>query len=118
MENRRKALRIPLITMARITPHGPQTSADAFVRDVSIEGIGVYVKGRYQQGDLLLVKVSFMVSQGETIKESLMGRVSWVKPLEEGYLAVGIQLPDMEQKNPKLYAYIRQLEVSHRQVKA
>jgi hypothetical protein len=110
MENRRKALRIPLITMARITPHGLQTSAEAFVRDVSREGIGVYVKGRYQKGDLLLVKVSFMINQGETIRESLMGRVAWVKPLEEGHQAVGIFLSDMEQKHPKLYTYIQQLE--------
>ena len=110
MENRRKSLRIPLITMARITPHGLQTTAEAFVRDVSVDGIGVYVKGRFQKGDLLLVKVSFVTNEGETIKESLRGEVAWIKPLEEGQSAVGIQLPGMKGKHPKLYAYIRELE--------
>jgi hypothetical protein len=112
MENRRKAVRIPLITMARITPHELQTTAEAFVRDVSTEGIGVYVKGRYQKGDLLLVKVSFVTNEGETIKESLRGTAAWVKPLEEGQCAIGIELPGMKGKHPKLYAYIKQLEKS------
>lgn len=110
MDNRRKGPRIPLITMARITPHGLQTGSEALVRDISTGGIGVYVKGRYQQGDMLLVKVSFDAGEGEIIKESLTGRVAWVKPLEEGQSAVGIEIPDMERKHPSLFAYVKQQE--------
>lgn len=110
MENRRKAPRIPLITMARITPHGLQTSAEAFVRDISAGGIGVYVKGRYQAGDLLLVKVSLKTADGEAIREALTGRVAWTQSLEEGQFAVGIEIADMEREHPKLHAYIKQQE--------
>ena len=110
MENRRKAPRIPLITMARVTPHELQPSAEALVRDISAGGMGVYVKGRYQKGDLLLVKVSFETTEGKIIKEALTGRIAWVKSLEEGQLAVGIEIPDMERKHPSLYAYVKQQE--------
>lgn len=111
MDNRRKSPRVTLATIARITPHGLQTSVEALVRDISAEGIGVYVKGRYQPGDMLLLKMSFVTDTGETIKESVMGRVAWAKRLEEEQQsAVGIQLPDMEQKHPQLYAYVKHLE--------
>ncbi len=110
MENRRKSPRIQLITMARLTPHGLQSTAEAYVRDISTGGIGVYVKGRYQVGDILLVKVSFKTAEGEMIKESLTGRVAWTQPLEEGQLALGIEIANMERKHPKLYAYLKQQE--------
>lgn len=110
MDNRRQAPRIPLVTMARITPHELQAGAEALVRDISTGGIGVYVKGRYQQGDMLLVKISFDAGDGKIIKESLTGRVAWVKPLEEGHLAVGIEIPNMERRYPGLFAYIKQQE--------
>ena len=110
MENRRKAPRVPLITIARITPHGLQSTSDAYVRDISTGGIGIYVKGRYQVGDILLVKVSIKADDGGIIKESLTGRVAWVRPLEEGHCAVGIEVAHMEQKHPKLHAYVKQQE--------
>ncbi len=111
MDNRRKGPRIPLVTMARITPHGLQTTDEALVRDISMGGIGVYVKGHYQKGDALLVKLLFVVNDGAKMMESLKGRIAWVKPLEEaGQFAVGIEIPNMEQRHPNLYAYIKQLE--------
>lgn len=111
MDNRRESPRIPLITMARITPHGLQTTVGAFVRDVSTGGIGLYAKGRYQKGDIILLKILLVTEEGEAIKESLTGRIVWVKRMEEeGQSAVGVELPEMERKHPKLYAYIKRLE--------
>ncbi|MDC4226923.1 MAG: PilZ domain-containing protein [Candidatus Manganitrophus sp.] len=82
MENRRKHTRVPLMTVARITPHGLQNTVDALVHDVSREGMGVYVKGPYQKGDILLVKISVKTEEGEAINESLYGRVAWATRLE------------------------------------
>lgn len=97
--------------MASITPQGLQTAAEALVRDMSAGGIGVHVKGRYLQGELLVINVSFVTDEGETIQEALTGRVAWVKPLEgKNQSAVGIQLPNMEHEHPKLHAYIQRLE--------
>lgn len=111
MENRRKNTRVPLITIARITPHGLQNTVDALVRDVSIDGMGVYVKGPYQKGDSLLVKVLIKTDEGKVINESLLGRVAWVKALEaEGQYALGLEFHNVETKNPALYAYIKRLE--------
>jgi Tfp pilus assembly protein PilZ len=111
MDNRRKSTRISLVTIARITPQGLQTATEALVRDISAGGIGVYAKGRYQKGDLLLIKLSFTTDQGQTISESLAGRIAWLKPLDgENQSAVGIQIQDMERKHPTLYAYIQRLE--------
>lgn len=111
MENRRKHTRVPLVTMARITPHGLQNTIDALVRDMSAEGMGVYVKGPYQKGDLLLVKISMKTEEGEVINASLFGRVAWASLLEEpNQYAVGLEFHDLEKKNPALYAYIKRLE--------
>ncbi len=99
------------MTMARITPHGLQNTVDALVRDVSTEGIGVYARGHYEKGETLLVKVSIKTDQGEVITGSLIGRVAWVTPVEDRKeRAVGIELLDLEKKNPRLYAYLEKLE--------
>ena len=111
MENRRKHPRIPLATMARISPHGLQNTVDALVRDISTDGMGVYVKGPYQKGDVLLVKVSIKTDEGEVINASLHGLVAWATPLPEtNQYAVGMEFHNMEKKNPALYAYIKRLE--------
>lgn len=111
MDNRRRSTRVSLVTLASITPQGLQTAAEAWVRDMSAGGIGVHVNGRYLQGELLVIHVSFVTDEGETIQEALTGRVAWVKPLEgQKQSAVGIQLPNMEQEHPKLHAYIQRLE--------
>lgn len=111
MDNRRKSTRVSLVTMASISPEGVRTATEALVRDMSAGGIGVHVKGRYLKGELLLIKVSFVTDDGETIKESLTGRVAWVRPLPaKSQSAVGVQLPDMAREHPKLYAYIQHLE--------
>jgi hypothetical protein len=97
--------------VARITPHGLQKTTDALIRDVSRDGMGVYVKGPYQKGDVLLVKISVKTEEGEAINESLYGRVAWATRLEtEGQYAIGLEFHDMENKNPALYAYIQRLE--------
>lgn len=99
------------MTVARITPHGLQNTVDALVRDVSRKGMGVYVKGPYQKGDILLVKISVKTEEGEAINASLHGRVVWATRLEiEGQYAIGVEFHDMERKNPALYEYIKRLE--------
>jgi len=99
------------MTVARVTPHGLQNTVDALVHDVSREGMGVYVKGPYQKGDILLVKISVKTEEGEAINESLYGRVAWATRLEpEGQYAIGLEFHDMEKKNPALYEYIKRLE--------
>lgn len=99
MENRRKQTRVPLATVARITPHGLQNTVDAQVRDISTEGMGVYIKGPYQKGDLLLVKLLIKTEEGGVLNESLYGRVAWASALEEmGQYAVGLEFHNMEKK--------------------
>lgn len=111
MENRRKRTRIPLVTMARISPHGLQNAVDALVRDISVDGMGVYVKGPYQKGDVLLVKISIKTDEGEMLSESLHGLVAWAKPVpDSNQYAVGLEFHHLEKKNPALYAYIKRLE--------
>jgi c-di-GMP-binding flagellar brake protein YcgR len=111
MENRRKNTRVPLMTIARITPHGLQNTVDALVRDISADGMGVYVKGSYQKGDALLVKILIRTDEGEVINESLFGRVAWAAALgSEGQYALGLEFQNIETKNPALYAYIRRME--------
>lgn len=111
MDNRRKNVRVPLMTVARITPQGLQNSVDALVHDVSKKGMGVYVKGAYQKGDVLLVKILVKTEEGKTINASLQGRVAWATRLEtEGQYAIGLEFHDLEKKNPALYEYINRLE--------
>ena len=111
MDNKRKAPRIPVISMARITPHGLQTSNEALVRDICTHGMGVYVKSPYQKGDALLIKIALQTDEKDLINETLMGRVAWVTPFQGEYkYAAGIEFHEMEKKNPKLYAYIKHLE--------
>lgn len=111
MENRRKRTRIPLVTMARISPHGLQNTVDALVRDISTDGMGVYVKGPYQKGDVLLVKISVKTEEGDVVNASLHCLVAWARPVpESNQYAVGLEFHDLEKKNPALHAYIKRLE--------
>ncbi len=111
MDNRRRHPRIPLVTMARISPHGIQKPVNALVRDISTEGMGVYAEGPYQKGDVLLVEISIKTDRGEIISEALLGMVAWTTPLQEtNRYAVGLEFHNMEKKNPVLYAYIKHLE--------
>lgn len=113
MENRRKKMRIPVASLAHITPHGLQKGSEVMVRDLSTEGMGCYVDHVCQKGDMMLIKIKLDLpgEDAGVIQASLMGQVVWVKPMnEEKKYAIGLEFRDMQARNPKLYAHIRDLE--------
>lgn len=113
MENRRKSMRIPVATMAHVTPHGLQKTTEAMVRDLSTEGMGCYVDHVCQKGDMMLTKIRLDLPGPDSgvLQASLMGRITWVKPMnEEKKYAIGVEFRDMENQHPELYAHIKNLK--------
>ncbi len=113
MENRRKSLRIPIATIAHITPHGMQSSTEAEILDLSTGGMSCHVDHLCQKGDIILTKVRLDLPGPDSgvIQSSLMGRVVWVKLLdeEEKKYAVGLEFNDMKNRNPRLHAYLKEM---------
>lgn len=113
MENKRRKMRIPVATIAHITPHGLQKGSEVMVRDLSTEGMGCYVNHACQKGDMMLVKVRLDLPGEDSgvIQATLMAQIMWVKLMsEEKKYAVGLEFRDMESRHPKLYAHLQDLE--------
>ncbi len=111
MENSRKHLRVPITTVAHVTPHGLQRAIDVCVRDISTFGMGGYMDCGYEKGAMLLVKLKLSTFNNETLEESIMGRIKWSRKLDKGgKYAFGLEFREMEKEHPKLYLYLRELE--------
>jgi len=111
-QERRKYRRRTLARIAHVTPHGLQQSVEIELRNLSTHGLGGVMTQAYRKGDVLLIKLQIPVSESETIQESLMGEISWIKPLAGGQRhAFGLAFCNIKQQRPMLYAYLKQLEV-------
>ncbi len=115
MENRRRAMRIPVASIAHVTPHGLDQTIDVMIRDLSTSGMGCYVNHACQKGDMMLTKIKLdLPGEDEgVLSASLMGQVVWVKALhDEKKYAIGLEFRDMEKRHPSLYAHLKMLEKS------
>ncbi len=110
MDDRRKSIRIPVATVAHITPHGLESSTKVMVRDLSTSGMGCISEHPYQKGDVLRVKIKLTTENKEAIVETLTARIAWVSEINVQKYALGIEFHDVELKNPNLYAYVMNLE--------
>jgi len=110
MKDRRISVRIPVATVAHITPHGLESSTKVIVRDLSTSGMGCISDNPYQKGDVLWVKIKLMMQNKQALVETLTGRIAWVSEINDQKYALGVEFRDVELKNPKLYAYIMELE--------
>ena len=111
MENLRKHARIPITSVAHITPDGPQKSIEVFVRDISTYGLGGYMSCGYEKGDTLLVQLELSTTTGESIEASIQGQIIWSRKLNRGKkYAFGLEFQEMKKNHPKLYLYLKELE--------
>lgn len=111
MQDRRKSPRFPIANVANITANGPQGNSEVLVRDLSTTGMGCSGDIFYNKGDRVQVTIKLPTSTNDVIEESLTGKIAWVAKFEEEKereYAYGIEFNDMESRNPKLYAYIRE----------
>ncbi len=116
MQNRRRNVRIPIATIAHITPHGLQRGSEVMVRDLSTEGMGCYVDHACQKGDMMLVKIKLDLpgKNSGVIQATLMGQIIWVKLMdEEKKYAVGLEFRDMESRHPELHTHLKDLETQN-----
>jgi len=109
----RRYPRIPLSARIHFTHQGYQQWNDALVRSISTNGMGIYTEKRVQKGDRLLIAISLVTDEKESLHETILGEVTWAGTGEERkrYTA-GIYFGDIEQKHPKLYAYLKRLEAA------
>ncbi len=111
MEERRKSLRIKMASMAQVTPHGLQTAIDIMVRDLSTGGMGGYADRPFRPGTMLLFKITLKTENNSVIAERLQAKIAWTTKMDgEGKHAFGAEFLDMETNNPRLYAYLQDLE--------
>jgi hypothetical protein len=109
----RRYPRIPLSTRIHYTHQGYQQWNDALVRSISTHGMGIYTDKRIQKGDRLVIALSLLTDERESLHESILGEVTWAGTGEEKkrYTA-GIYFGEIEEKHPKLYAYLKRLEAA------
>ena len=110
-ESRRNYLRIPIVTTAHATSLGHQISAKVVVRDISVEGMGGYTNCPYEKGEIIRVKLKFTLPYNRVVGESILAEVRWSAKVDQGErYAFGFRFYDVQEKNPGLYTYLRELE--------
>ena len=116
VESRRTYIRIPLVMVAELSlGFQDKEGTDLFVRDFSVFGMGGYVNRSYRKGETVLVRIYLRTYEDEVIEESIMAQVRWCKRIKgENNLAVGLIFHEMDQRQPRLYSYLRELEVMAR----
>lgn len=111
MESRRNYLRIPMVSTAHVTSHGHHIIAKVVVRDISVEGMGGYTNCPYEKGEIIRVKLKFSLSYDRVVEESVLAEVRWSTKVDQGKrYAFGFRFYDVQEKKPKLYAFLRELE--------
>ena len=108
--NRRRYPRIPLVAPVRFTDDRLHQTCKAMIRHIATHGAGLYTTEPVEKGDRLLVELSLVTDENESLDESILGQVVWSAPLkEEGRRLVGVYFEKLEARHPKLHSYITRL---------
>ena len=100
--------RSELKSVARVFPRGENKGFEAYVRDISRSGLGMYSKCLLEVNREVTARLQFTNSYGHTLVESVTGRVVWQNPWEDAYF-MGIEFAELIEpaKNPGLYAHVQ-----------
>jgi len=105
---RRRSPRIQLTGAALLVSRREAGRAFTAVLDnVNRLGAGFQAKESLTPGEPVTVSVAFLSPQGEDEKETLAGRVAWVRPWERGFLmGVVWDRAVARAANPRLASYL------------
>ena len=109
-DERRRHPRVRLTGAALLAPRQDSGRAFTAVLDnVNHIGAGFQAKESLSSGAPLTVTLAFLNQQGEDEKETLKGRVAWVKPWPKGFL-IGViwDQPVTKEHNCHLAAYLEE----------
>jgi hypothetical protein len=96
---KRKSERLSIMGLLYLRPEGQKRRREAYVANISKEGIGVYLHKSLRPG--LTVAVTLMTSESIPVEEQdLQARVVWCKPIGEIYHA-GLRLLDLTEDRYK-----------------
>lgn len=111
-ENRRYP-RISLSVRVHYTDQECQQWNSALVRSISTHGMGIYTDKGIRKGDQILIALSLLTDEGESLHESILGEVTWAGTGDDQkrYTA-GIFFGEIEEKHPQLHAYLKRLEAA------
>lgn len=106
MEEKRLYRRVALSCVATVVLDG-DPSQSALVRDISLNGIGLYLRKALDPGAAVRVRLQFYNRSGSVIVERVEGRVAWDRSLGDIHLSA-IALDEMirPEAQPELFAYI------------
>lgn len=111
--NYRRYPRIPLSTRIHYTHQGYQQWNEALVRSISTHGMGIYTEKRMQKGDRIIIALSLLTDERDSLHESILGEVTWAGIGEEKKrYSAGVFFEEIEEKHPKLYGYLKRLEAA------
>ncbi len=112
MKDRRKAKRVIITCVAELTCLSRNISLEGYVTNISRKGLGMMTRPRLEEGDEVIVKLSFFGVNGVNEVENIKGRAKRVQPLGNVF-SLGIEFDKtVEQKSPELFSYIHAAEKS------
>jgi hypothetical protein len=82
----RKWYRYNFFGKAEITVPEDGSVSDASIANISFAGLGVYSPVLIRKGKKIMVKISFIDSNGKVQNENIAGKVDWVSKLGKSYL--------------------------------
>jgi hypothetical protein len=85
----------------------PGRAFTAVLDNVNRMGAGFQAKESLDPGEAVMISLAFVSPQDEDEKETLAGRVAWVRPWERGFL-MGVIWDGLvsQARNPRLSAYL------------
>ena len=107
MPRKRKSTRVAVTALAEITfPSGETLST--YVANMSLEGLGLYVKKPIDAGTEIAVKLTYHDESGALKTKTVKGQVKWAY---NGFYALGVALQGMDLKeHDDLLQYIRWID--------
>ena len=107
MKENRKHPRYGIASMAGIYLSGSEEPMEAFISSIGRGGVGIYSPKRIEAGKNLMVKISFLQTNGnEEVSEIIPGKVVWVREFHDWFV-IGIAFTTLDNlRYSKFLSYI------------
>jgi hypothetical protein len=118
MDNRRKSVRVPIVSVANVThqDQGRDFTSRILLRDLSIDGLGGYINFPCQKGDCLSIHLKLSSPDSEILEAELKGIICWSTEIDQGEkYAFGLSFTEVVSQNTPLHTYLCTLEKSYLQ---
>ena len=107
MGGKRRRKRLSIFSRADVRPKGKRALMEAYVANLTQEGVGLYIQESLTVGQKVAITLHFVNHEGVEVTEKVEGKIAWCK---KAY-AAGVALSPLNKKeHPYLATFLQALE--------